>query len=81
MCFALACRLLAINGVGGIGCCVLSYLAKIEAKLIPPWVLAEGVHSAATLTLLNIPTTASLCIKSENFNFTFQFTSLARPLH
>jgi hypothetical protein len=37
----------------------LSHLAKIEAKQIPPWVLAEGVHSAATLTLLTIPITTS----------------------
>jgi hypothetical protein len=53
--------LLAIDGVdhGGNRMLCLSHLAKIEAKQIPPWVLAEGVHSAATLTLLTIPITTS----------------------
>lgn len=47
--------LLAIDGVdhGGIGHCVLSTWRKIETKHIPPLALAEGVCSAATLTLFN----------------------------
>lgn len=36
--------------LNSIGYCVLSHSAKIEAKLIPPWFLAEGVLSEATLT-------------------------------